>query len=202
MLAPYSVIDAFGRVLMSTMAPQQPHAEPGCTVVDELPPSEAHYRDLVADTWVLMPPRPSAAHVFDWPTHAWTDPRTLDELRAAQLASINAEGRRRAAALTAGYPDFEQRTWPGQEREALAWAADQAAPTPYLDGIAAARGIEPAQMRALTLAAVQAFQTASQQLVGTRQALRDAIQAAATREAVLAVAWPPLPEPSPSPSSE
>lgn len=196
MLCPYTVVDAHGRVLMSTMSPQRPHADPGCTVVDELPPSEAHYRDLAAEVWVPILPRPSVAHVFDWPTHDWVDPRTLDELRAAQLAEINAEGRRRAATLTAGYPDFEQRTWPSQEREALAWAADQGAPTPYLDGIAAARGISPAQMRTLTLAAVLAFQAASQQLVGTRQALRDAIQAADTREAVLAVAWPPIPSPS------
>lgn len=115
---------------------------------------------------------------------------TLEEAQAAQLAQINADFEAAAQALTAGYPEAERLTWPIQQSEALAWAADDNAPTPYLDGLAAARGITPAEMRSLTLAQVQAFQAASQQLVGTRQRLRDEINAAATVAAVRAVVWP------------
>jgi len=115
---------------------------------------------------------------------------TLEEAQAAQLVLINVSFETAAQALTAGYPEAERLTWPIQQAEALAWAADNAAATPYLDGLADARGITPAEMRALTLAQVQAFQAASQQLVGTRQRLRDEINAAETVEDVRAVVWP------------
>ncbi|WP_368648949.1 hypothetical protein ABRY95_12270 [Castellaniella ginsengisoli] len=115
---------------------------------------------------------------------------TLEEAQAAQLVLINAGFEQAAKALTAGYPEAERLTWPIQQSEALAWAADNASPTPYLDGLAVARGITPEDMRALTLAQVQAFQAASQQLVGTRQRLRDEINAAATVADVRAVVWP------------
>src|SRR5690606_23111636 len=128
----------------------------------------------------------------DWlSTQAPAAPKpTLEELREHQVAQINAAFEQAAVALTSGYPEAERLTWPVQQAEALAWAADPAAPTPYLDGLAAARGITPAEMRTLTLAQVQAFQGASQQLVGTRQRLRDEINAAATVAAVRAVVWP------------
>ena len=115
---------------------------------------------------------------------------TLKEAQAAQLLVINASFETAAQALTAGYPEAERLTWPIQQSEALAWAASNTADTPYLDGLADARGITPAEMRALTLAQVQAFQAASQQLVGTRQRLRDEINAATTVAAVRAVVWP------------
>ncbi|WP_417252783.1 hypothetical protein [Castellaniella sp.] len=115
---------------------------------------------------------------------------TLKEAQSAQLLVINASFETAAQALTAGYPEAERLTWPIQQSEALAWAADNAVATPYLDGLAVARGITPEDMRALTLAQVQAFQAASQQLVGTRQRLRDEINAATTVADVRAVVWP------------
>lgn len=104
-------------------------------------------------------------------------PPTLDDLKALQIARINSAFDRAAQALTAGYPEAERLTWPTQQAEALAWGANNAAPTPYLDGIAVARDIDPTEMRSLTLAQVRAFQAASQYLVGTRQRLRDAVSA-------------------------
>lgn len=190
-LVPFSIVDGLGRVLMHGEGLEVPAPPDGCHVVGALPPSDHHWRDITADAWVDMGEPPSAACIFDWPSHSWVDPRSLEDIRAEQLAAINAEARRRASALTAGYPDFERQTWPTQEREALAWQADPSAPTPYLDGIATARGIAPEDMRAKTLEAVLAFRAASQYLVGTRQALRDAIHAATTPAAVLAVVWPP-----------
>ncbi|WP_237173055.1 hypothetical protein [Paracandidimonas lactea] len=115
---------------------------------------------------------------------------TLAEAQAGQLAQINAAFEKAAGALTAGYPEAERLTWPVQQSEALAWAADPAASTSYLDGLATARGITPAEMRQLTLDQVNAFMAASQQLVGTRQRLRDAINVATTVAGVRAVVWP------------
>lgn len=50
--------------------------------------SDAHYHDGVDVR--LLPPQPSDAHVFDYSLKTWIDPRTLDELRAAKAAEINA----------------------------------------------------------------------------------------------------------------
>lgn len=115
---------------------------------------------------------------------------SLADAQAQQIAIINAAFESAAEALAAGYPATERLTWPVQQAEALAWAANPAAPTPYLDGLAAARGITPEEMRQLTLDQVNLFLAASQQLVGLRQRLRDQINAAETIEAVRAVVWP------------
>lgn len=114
----------------------------------------------------------------------------LEDIKAAQTQKVNSAFEQAAQELTAGYPEAERLTWPAQQAEALAWGADSSTPTPYLDGIASARGVNPADMRQMTLAQVQAFQSASQYLVGTRQRLRDAINAAETEQAVLGVRWP------------
>lgn len=37
---------------------------------------------------LTMPPRPSESHTFDWATHTWIDPRTLDELKGDKWAEI------------------------------------------------------------------------------------------------------------------
>lgn len=139
---------------------------------------------------VLLPARPSPAHVFDWTALEWVDPRTLGDLQAQQVAQIDAAFEAAAEALTAGYPAAERLTWGMQQAEALAWQANSAAPTPFLDGIAAARGIPPTDMRAKTLENVLAFTAASQAMIGRRQALRDAIYAATGPAGVTAIAWP------------
>lgn len=97
--------------------------------------------------------------------------------REAKLADINARFSAEAAAVLAPYPEEERATWPFQQREALDWAASSATPTPYLDGLAAVRGLDPEDMRQKTLQQVQQFIAISQQLVGKRQRLRDAVYA-------------------------
>lgn len=184
---PFCAIDAHGQVVMRGHTLELPLV-PGLTSLDESAPLNT-YRS--GSTWLPIPEQPSPQHVFDWPTKVWADPRTLDQVRTAKLVEINQRFSQESAALIAGYPLEERQTWAAQEAEALAWALESSAPTPYLDGIAAARGIDVAEMRAKTLEAVSAFRVASQWLVGTRQALRDAIQNPnATRAQIDAVAWP------------
>lgn len=115
---------------------------------------------------------------------------SFEDLKATKLARINTNFTGAAAALTEGYPEAERLTWPVQQQEAMAWAADSAAPTPYLDGLALARGIAAAEMRQKTLEQTQLFMQASQQLVGTRQRLRDLVHDARTPEALDTINWP------------
>ncbi len=136
-----------------------------------------------------LPPQPTAAHVFDYSTKEWVDPRTLDDLKSAQIALVDRGFEAASAALVEGYPPAERLTWPTQQAEALAWQANSTAPTPFLDGIAASRGITPEDMRQKTLENVLLFMGASQQLVGQRQKLKDQITAATTVEEVQAIVW-------------
>lgn len=117
-------------------------------------------------------------------------PPSIDDLKAAKFNAINADFAAAASALTEGYPEAERLTWPVQQQEAMAWAADSNAPTPYLDGLAAARGVTPEEMREKTLEQTQLFMATSQQLVGTRQRLRDLVHDAQTPEALDDINWP------------
>lgn len=116
-------------------------------------------------------------------------PDDLEDIRAAQMGKINKAFRAASAALVADYPPEERLTWPTQQAEALAWDANDNAPTPYLDGVAASRGISEQTMRELTLVQVQLFMAASAALVGKRQRLRDQIAEAETREEIETIAW-------------
>ena len=137
-----------------------------------------------------MPPRPGDHHTFDYTLRQWVDPRTLDDLRSTQIEAINTAFEQAAEQLTAGYPATERLTWPHQQGEALAWEQDPSTATPFLDGIAIARGIGFIQMREKSLGAVKEFMAASQQLVGQRQRLKDRIRAATTQADIEAVIWP------------
>lgn len=137
-----------------------------------------------------FPEQPSAHHEWDWSARMWRDPRTIDDHRLAKLSEIDRALEAASEALFTGYPALERLTWPTQQAEALAWEAKAETPTPYLDGLAAMRGILPAEMRVRTLRVVQKFMEASRELVGTRQRLRDAALAATTQAQIEAIAWP------------
>lgn len=182
----FSIIGDHGRVKCTGISNAAPPASEGLILLEAAP----------AGTWwdgaafVPMGEPPSMMHRWDWPSHTWVDLGTLPVLKSAKKAEIDRIFCERAAHLTAGYPEPERLTWPAQQAEALAISANPAAPTPYLDGLAAARGITPEDMRQRTLAAVQAFMQASQYLVGTRQALQTMVDEAQTAQALEAVAWP------------
>lgn len=114
---------------------------------------------------------------------------TLADAQRSAVARINAAFETAAAALTAGYPKTETLTWPDQQREAMAWQADNAAPTPYLDALALARGIDRATYIAKTVAKIALFKAGSAALVGKRQKLADQIQAATDATAADAIQW-------------
>jgi hypothetical protein len=175
-----------GRVLSTGRSNAMPPATAGLVLDAEAPPGT--YWD--GDEFQPMGQQPSPLHRYDWPSHTWIDTCTLDVAKTLQRQLVTLAFEARAAALTAEYPEHERLTWPVQQAEALAFGADPQSATPYLDGLATARGIPAADMRQRALVAVQNFMTASQVLLGTKQGLIDAIDAAGTVEAVKAVVWP------------
>lgn len=116
-------------------------------------------------------------------------PPALDEAKAQKIAEIDSAFEKEAAGLIAGYPSSERLTWPVQQAEALAWKADQNTPTPYLDTLAEARGIEPADMRQRTLDQTEMFMSVSGPMLGKRQRLRDEVHEAKTMDEVNAISW-------------
>ncbi|CAM5440922.1 hypothetical protein [Alcaligenes faecalis] len=131
----------------------------------------------VLPSWLSVEPGPGAE-------------LSLEQLREQQLALVNAGFERAVLELTAAYPATERLTWPVQQAEVLAWSTDSSAATPYLDGIATARGIALDEMRQKTLAQVRSFLQVTQQFIGVRQGLRDQIDAAVSEAAVKAIVWP------------
>lgn len=145
---------------------------------------------VVGGALVDMGARPDKNHVFDYATKAWGDPRNLATTKEMQIALIDEAFEVAAQTTTAGYPPTERSTWSIQQSEVLAWGQNPLSPTPFLDGIALARGIGVIEMRQKTLDNVNQFLAKSQRLIGKRQRLRDRIDAATTKVAVLSVTWP------------
>lgn len=110
----------------------------------------------------------------------------LADLKAALLTNLNATAQNFVDAHSGAsqVPDFELATWPLQSTEAQAWAADKSAPTPILDGIAAARGLDKDKLKAAALKKSLAYSALSAIVAGQRQAIQDQIEAAKTKSAL------------------
>lgn len=95
------------------------------------------------------------------------------------------------ASMVKDTPDFERESWPKQEAEAKAYNADGNALTPYVDTLAASRGIPRALLLTKILEKVALYEAAHAYLTGLRQAKEDAIYAldiaVVTHEDVLAI---------------
>jgi hypothetical protein len=126
-----------------------------------------------------VPQRPSRFH--SWGGQEWII-SSLDSMKAATLLKVNAEFEKATSALTAGYPPSEKNSWPNQTNEAMAWYADNATPTPYLDALAGYRGLDLVDYRQRTVNKVLRYKAASALLIGTRQKYADQIDAATTAE--------------------
>lgn len=101
--------------------------------------------------------------------------------------------------LVSGYPEREIASWPQQEKEARLWVEYLAAvaagsappqpPTPMLDALSAARGVTKDRLAQTVVQKANAFAAAAGALIGKRQALEDAINAATTVEELEAIQW-------------
>ncbi|OFN32945.1 hypothetical protein HMPREF2568_05620 [Neisseria sp. HMSC059F02] len=77
-------------------------------------------------------------------------------------------------------PAFEVQSWPVQASEARAWSENNSAPTPVLDQIAQARGINPDKLKAAALKKTLAYESLCGTVAGKRQAIEKQIEAAKT----------------------
>lgn len=136
----------------------------------------------------------------DWATHIIDNepvkvepppppPPTLDEARAAKEQAIRTEGNRRLNTLARPYQPAERETWATQLAEAEAWTADNAAPTPMVDQIAAARGVGKATLVGLILGNANLFRAESGRILGQQQAILDRLWASQTVEEITTIAW-------------
>ncbi len=112
---------------------------------------------------------------------------SLADLKAAKLVNVNRNFQAMADYLTAGYPPAEKETWSDQKIEAMAWDANNAIATPYIDALAAYRGIDRDIYLAKTRDKVVAYSGAAQRLVGTRQKYADQVTAASNAAQVAAI---------------
>lgn len=107
--------------------------------------------------------------------------RALQRVNDGYIAELNA--------ILRDYPDAETKTWDKQESEARAFQADSAAPTPLIDAIATARGMDKAELVQRVISKADAWIALSGQSTGKRQRLEDEISKAKTLETLDAIHW-------------
>lgn len=134
------------------------------------------------------------SHWHTWNGKKWTvskedQAEQLKQAKAAKLAEINRAAQAcidQAAGLDK-VPQFEVATWTIQALEAKAWHADNAAATPTLDAIAAARGVPADVLKQKAYEKSVKFEMLTAHIAGLRQAAEDKIYAAKIPEDVAAV---------------
>lgn len=139
---------------------------------------------------------------------AWLDaggvPLSEDSPSAAEVVealrqALAVEYDKHMQIIAAGYPPSERESWPVQTQEARVLVADPAAPTPWIDAAALARGLDRVELAERICAKDDAYRQIHGALTGTRQRIGDAIDAAGDDAAALAlidvrVGWPASPE--------
>lgn len=143
----------------------QPHGQPA-----ELPACDATAAQLLAT--LDLPASPLAQ---------------LAAARAERCAAARIDADEMLAELSASYPEREVASWSQQVKEAEALQADETAAVPLLDTLAAARGIERADLAARVLAKANAYALASGAIIGTRQRIEDLLDVATDADALAAV---------------
>lgn len=114
-------------------------------------------------------------------------PLTLEELKTVKLAEINSLYNDATSSLVSTYPSTEILTFDKQEKEAREWKVDNSVETPFLDGLALARGIDKAELVDRVIAKADVFEAAVATLTGLRQHYEDMLDSATTAEEVEAI---------------
>ena len=115
------------------------------------------------------------------------DDAKLEAVNAAKRLEINDACNAAVASLAASYPEREIQSWPQQVKEAEALALSPTADAPLLSALAAARGVDRADLAARVLAKASAYAAASGAIIGARQRLEDLLSAAQTLDELSAV---------------
>ena len=160
----------------------------GTTVYDTATGAEIVIRELgELPENVTANPKPSKHHV--WNGSTWKIPveiakqltqQQFQTAKSAKLVALNTTAQNYINQATGvdKLPQFEKDTWAIQGQEAKAWAADNHALTPVLDGIANARGVPAQILKQKALEKTLAFEALTATVVGTRQAIETRINKA------------------------
>ncbi|WP_432785020.1 hypothetical protein AAEX37_01942 [Oligella sp. MSHR50489EDL] len=134
-------------------------------------------------------PRPTDLHTFngaDWvlteATKAELKERELAQAKQVKLQEINNKAQQfiNEIGKLNEVPDFEVQTWVMQSAEAKAWELDNTAPTPTLDLIAAARGVDREELISKALQKAKSYEAVVSHVVGQRQGYEDELKASDT----------------------
>ena len=165
--------NATGTRICNALDPRTTTANAEAVTVDSLPPDFRPWQW----TWDGEKPVIKPECFEEW----------IGGIKARKLAEVNAAYTAAIAALTPTYPDDERFTFDKQEAEARAWLADNSAPTPFVDALAAGRHMDKAELVARIIAKADAFALASGSLTGQRQRYEDMLDAASTLADVAAI---------------
>ena len=141
---------------------------------------------------VLVDPQPSAAHELNLETLQWTISKEkqlalFNKEKEALLNRLADKADEIKTNLLVGYPQTEIESFYRQEKEALAWKADNKADTPMLKQIARVRGVPFEVLVEKVIEKASQFAVAIGVIIGQRQAFEDRLLATNTLEELTAL---------------
>ena len=110
---------------------------------------------------------------------------TLASVKSSKTAAIRAHFEAIIASVKADAAPYEIDSWDTQRAEYMAWESNNATPTPYVSGLAAARGMTVAALMSKIAAKVTDFAMVQ----GSQHALETLVEAATTIAEVEAITF-------------
>ena len=152
-------------------------------------------KQIIADKTgypVLIDHQPSAAHVLNldaltWEISAEKQVELFIDKKNRLLATLANKADALKSGLLVGYPQTEIESFYRQEKEALAWQADNKADTPMLKQIARVRGVPFEVLVEKVIEKASQFAVAIGVIIGQRQAFEDRLLATKTQEELTAL---------------
>nr|DAF48135.1 MAG TPA: hypothetical protein [Myoviridae sp. ctVKV3] len=152
-------------------------------------------KQIIADKTgfpVLVEPQPSSAHVLNhdslqWEISAEKQVELFIDKKNRLLATLANKADALKSGLLVGYPQTEIESFYRQEKEALAWQADNKADTPMLKQIARVRGVPFDVLVGKVIEKASQFAVAIGVIIGQRQAFEDRLLSTKTLEELAAL---------------
>ncbi|WP_105888048.1 hypothetical protein [Haemophilus influenzae] len=154
---------------------------------------QAAGKQIIADsdgTPILIEPQPSAAHEWDgkeWTISTEKQTALFAQQKESLLNKLADKADQLKNGLLAGYPQTEIESFYRQEKEALAWQADNSTETPMLTQIAQNRGVPFEILVEKVIEKSAQFAVAIGIIIGQRQAFEDRLLALKTPEELTAL---------------
>lgn len=156
---------------------------------------QAQGKQIIADNTgrpVLIEPQPSKAHVLNldalqWEISTEKQAELFTDKKNHLLDKLSNKADEIKSNLLVGYPQTEIESFYRQEKEALAWQADNKVDTPMLKQIARVRGVPFDVLVEKVIEKASQFAVAIGVIIGQRQAFEDRLLATNTLEELTAL---------------